>query len=445
MAMPMRTGFDMATDDDLRRYCDTLPQCGHIQEGAFLDWARRIESQGDKPLAWHIKRLMGWGGSEIGALVAEDLGIFDPFTCAHDLVAGKLLQVPPPQTTAAMRRGTLLEPAIAQIFYADYGATPLPEVKAAIEAVSDPAHLWKSANLDDVVEIDGKRFLVDYKAPGDIPNGVAFGYHCQLNHYDALATLTGEAVDGLVLACFDYKKGMVVAFEVEQDANIKTLIDDTGDRYWKMVLDGEIPPYPDHAEREPMSLTEAGKESLRALEKTFLRETLLAGIHTDNAKSIRAEMDAMLKSTGQRLKTAENPFSMLRMQVSERLKGDQIHELLTRQNIDPESIKTATPGSYDAEAMAAHLRSIGHDPAQFLKKTFDADTVNNLIDSLGLERGQYINESIALKMPTAKSKAGQTVAQMKEDAKTLASRASDSVSQASRNRKRKNSPSPALG
>lgn len=392
-----------------------------------MAWAQHVEATGDKSVAWHLRRMDGWGGSEIGTLVGEGLGIYDPFTTAREGVRRKLMIDPPEATTELMRRGTLLEPVIAQMFCSDYGATPLPEVQAAIEAAIDPAHPWKNVSLDGVVEIGGRRYIVDYKAPSEVPAGTPFGYHCQLNQYDDMATIAGERIDGLLLACFDYQHGHVVVLEVEQDANVKALINQAGDQYWGMVLAGEVPGFPERPEREPLALSEAATDRLHTIESKFLAETLLAKTHADNAKSLRADALSLLQSTGQRLMGSDSPFQHLKLQVSEKLRTDEIAELMRRHGQDPAELMVPKPGSYDVDAMLGALVELGQDPAMFEKSVMDADKAHAAITDLGGDRSFFVDETVTLKLPTARSKAGQALEPMKDGAVSAAQTAAEAL------------------
>ena len=102
-------------------------------------------------LAQQLRRLAGFGASEIGILVGEQRGLYSPFSTAREVVARKLLLDPPTPADPHRRRGILLEPLIRETFLRQSGAVRQPEWTQRIATHRPARWPWMQATPDDIV------------------------------------------------------------------------------------------------------------------------------------------------------------------------------------------------------------------------------------------------------------------------------------------------------
>ena len=105
------------------------PQARHLNAERMAAWwqAARALAATDAfgsslTPAQQLRRLAGFGASEIGILVGEQRGLYSPFSTAREVVARKLLLDPPTPANPHQRRGILLEPLIRETFLRQSGA-----------------------------------------------------------------------------------------------------------------------------------------------------------------------------------------------------------------------------------------------------------------------------------------------------------------------------------
>lgn len=67
-----------------------------------------------------------------------------------------------------------------------------------------PPRKWMRYSPDDTVIKDGKRYLIDYKAPGE-PGDVKFRYACQLHQGRMVCEHSGVHIDGMILVQLDWR------------------------------------------------------------------------------------------------------------------------------------------------------------------------------------------------------------------------------------------------
>src|SRR5690625_2513931 len=85
-----------------------LPQAGHLKGDDVTAWLRATLATDPSRINWHIRRAGGFGGSEMGALVAaiqNRSGRMSP----HRIIRQKLLRLPPDRPNVDMRRGLAME------------------------------------------------------------------------------------------------------------------------------------------------------------------------------------------------------------------------------------------------------------------------------------------------------------------------------------------------
>lgn len=189
----------------MRQILEALPQLPVINQADANRWVEGITRYHAPRAAWHAKRLHGIGGSEMGALVSFYRGESSTgFSDAKEIVEGKLMKRLPQFETFHMRRGNALEDLARQAYLKSSSGVVDHQATAALRAAkSIPGYEFMVGNPDEIVLVNGKRYVVDYKVPNTFSDAVEFDYEVQLHHYATLAKLAGVRIDGLVLAKLD--------------------------------------------------------------------------------------------------------------------------------------------------------------------------------------------------------------------------------------------------
>lgn len=263
-----------------------LPQARHLDAERMAAWwqAARALTATDAfgsslTLAQQLRRLAGFGASEIGILVGEQRGLYSPFSTAREVVARKLLLDPPTPANPHQRRGILLEPLIRETFLRQSGAVRQPAWTQRIATHRPARWPWMQATPDDVVELAGRRVLVDYKAPAEPLTEVSLPYACQLHQTGLIAADLGYAVDARVLVAWNHPRGTPEVLVCAHDPALEAEIVAVGTHYWNAyVLQGALPPWPTRAPLalELADLSLAAKADIETLAERWLRLELLA-------------------------------------------------------------------------------------------------------------------------------------------------------------------------
>ena len=266
------------------------PQSEHFNKEVIDNWINKTHSIDGDRISWHVERVFGFGGSEMGGLVDSWLGKRNFRNTALQIVSSKLLLNTPSRAEPAMLRGTIMEDFAQQRFEDKLDKLNkqwkrLEDIQRdVIETKSNPIHPWMRSSLDGLYEIDGDIVIVDFKCPstevmkeyknfstkimdylsvdnktsyGDyfIPNtenrnSSDFDYHVpfrdyiyQLHHYLKDAECKNITVDKVMLAVLDYQEGAEsIIFDIEKDDLISLDIISAGDHYWNnYVLKGLLP------------------------------------------------------------------------------------------------------------------------------------------------------------------------------------------------------------
>lgn len=189
----------------MKQILEALPQLPVIKQADANRWVEGITRHHSKRATWHAKRLHGIGGSEMGALVSFYRGESSSgFNTIKDVVEGKLMIKLPSFETFHMRRGNALEDLARQVFLKkSFGSVDLAAMNAMATASRLKGYEFMVGNPDDIVIINGKRYVVDYKVPNTFSDAIEFDYEVQVHHYATLAKFAGVRIDGLILAKLD--------------------------------------------------------------------------------------------------------------------------------------------------------------------------------------------------------------------------------------------------
>lgn len=233
----------------------TLPQFPHIEPRRIARWVDRVEQIDPGRMPWHVRRLSGIGGSEIGVLVGALRGYFHPHSSATKMARQKLLLDLPEEPNGHMLRGQELEPMARDIYRKQIleifpQAKPRDDIIETLGKFRDEKRPWVIGTPDEVMEVEpGKIWIIDYKCPTKASlaeystSGVPFYYAAQLHHYRYIAQKMGFKIDGLQLASLDYDNWRMDLKPVPFDPVLEADCLFAGDYYWnEHVLKGIVPP-----------------------------------------------------------------------------------------------------------------------------------------------------------------------------------------------------------
>jgi hypothetical protein len=252
------------TREDAVRDLSKLPQAMHIDDFDMHHWLDKIMEYDPERLQWHVRRLGGFGGSEIGTLWMALRDQFHPFHSCTDVVLTKFLKAEPLEPVGNLLRGSMLEDAVMRPLFR-MQMTKRYEAEGKTVRFrddlfglfmnykdKDPELGWLMGSPDEIMEVDGKLIIIDYKAPtsGTIEslkrypkNAAPIYYEAQLHHYTTIAQKVGMAVGGLMLASLDNDKFDFDLRDIPLRADFQQELLDAGTYYWKnYVLTGQIPP-----------------------------------------------------------------------------------------------------------------------------------------------------------------------------------------------------------
>jgi len=382
-----------------------LPQIAHLPLEARNQWLNhqidrlQQESTGSSEhgsslsLTRHIQRLSGFGASEIGVLVGERRGEYSPFTTAREICAAKLLRALPAPPTGPMQRGLALEPHARRLFLHQSSARPLADLRQAVVTHRSHRHPWLLATPDDLITLNGKTLVVDYKSPADPPTAVSLEHACQLHQAALIAEDQGLRIDGLVLVALNLREWTVNSFLVDRDPQLDAEILAAGHHYWRdYVLHGELPPWPQRdAAGRALALADlpaAAKTTLEQGALEYMRLDLLAKQAKALATRARDQLARRAAEYG-----VPDHVAIAPVQVNRTVTWDA--DAITARLPTPAPPELTQP-QWDAEILARQVRELGGDPAPaLLDRALNLDQAaqwliaHHLIPAESLQRVEY--------------------------------------------------------
>ncbi len=187
---------------------------------------------------WLRERRRGIGGSDTPVVV---LGERHPFRTPRQLWEEKTGRSPDVEETPAMRRGTVLEPVVADL-YREVTGRKLRRVNAVLQ---HPEHDWMLGNVDrEIVAArpDDGPGVLEIKCPGlrvfaqCRREGIPDYYQLQMQHYLAV---TGRKWGAF--AVFSAERWDLLHFDVERDDELIELIVERDAAFWELVKSGTPP------------------------------------------------------------------------------------------------------------------------------------------------------------------------------------------------------------
>ena len=315
-----------ATLLQVRKIIDALPQRKFMKDDDIQRWIDDIWQKEPDRIIWHANRLNGWGGSEIGILVADmrmkERNEFSPtyhtFKSANELFKEKLCINTPTrdedENENDIRRGTIGEPwlidRLIDQLKNQYGEENVKIDKDTMAAMggtfTNPEHPWLVGNIDLSLIVNELRLLVDIKWPRAskaeyMAKMTPFTYDCQLKHYELRAEKLNVPIgfDKTVLACFDSDQFSFHLGVVEGDKDLKADIIRAGDHYFnEYLLKGRIPDLP--KSKTPTGNTEMLSSAVNAnLKKVHALKVL--------KKSLDKQIDSLEKEISCEINTLKLP------------------------------------------------------------------------------------------------------------------------------------------
>lgn len=242
---------------------NTLPQARFIDDFDMHHWLDKIQEYDPTRLSWHVRRLRGIGGSEIGSLWMAERGQYHPHQSCVDVVASKFLKSEPQAPEGNLQRGSMMEDPILRVKFREEMVTRYEKQGKTVifrddlfeqfmnYVDPDPQLSWLVGSPDDIMEVDGKLIIVDYKAPtsGTIAALNAYErdeapiyYEAQLHHYSTIGEKLGMDISHTMLASLDYDKFTFDIREVPLRKDFQQELIDAGNNFWhNYVMQGVLP------------------------------------------------------------------------------------------------------------------------------------------------------------------------------------------------------------
>lgn len=417
---------------DIQNLLAALPQAPVINQEHAGRWLEGVMRYHRARAEWHAKRLYGIGGSEMGAVLR---GLNDlkesGFSTFRKVVEQKLMMRLPEYANVHMKRGTILEPLARLAFMYRYKAEQdIAANKGVASARARPGYEWLVGNHDDLVGLNGKRFLVDYKVPSQCDDEIDFDYQVQLHHYDLLCQMAGIKTHGLILAKLDLSpelaNGLVERFPTMSDAQIHEVaqsiakidmpgmrvvglvvdksrsmqldILDAGSAAWNdYVLAGNVPPKPYErlVELDDQRMLEVGRlQQQYAMAKAGIKYL------TEQCTTIEADIESTLD--GVDIADKALPLSLVKVAPKGIDKDAVIEEAKAR---GANSQELSGEPVYSMTALLEEIKRLNGDPEAahlFSEGKLDADKAEGYLKGLGVDLREFSKAGIALRMSIAK-------------------------------------------
>lgn len=393
---------------ELWAICDALPQRAAIDSREAAEWIDYMANVRPKEAVWHMRRASGIGGSEIGGLVRNRWNIRADFEfSAHDWALGKLLKKLPDEGNESTYRGTVMEPVIRQMFYAQCSAERLPaefdRLKNAVGSLNwmrySPDELCRFRHPFPLV-VDRQRhqlygrYLADYKAPTAVEasDDISFQYAAQMNQGAILCEEQGIEVDGLLLVQFDYRKCELHLNALPVDRELCQEIRETGEHYWGEVMQGRVPRY---VVKEQRTLT----DDLRAAALPLVqRLAMLSGVAkkvNEEAEAVKQSLNGLLDLSNRRMGAEKLTFpEVMSCSATPVIDEDRLAERLPAEVIEAcrYASNAKAKNELDPDAVASALNAAGVDISTVLRRKLDPAKVHQALADRDIDPSLVITE-----------------------------------------------------
>ena len=413
----MHTGKQDVTElrRQVRVKVDALPQRDLIEEHDARFWSEEVVERYGQLALWHATRAGGFGGSQIGALVRNSLGLRADHSSAHDIVEGALLRRLPDEPNGHMQRGVWMEPHHREMFYVKWGARR-DEAGFKLLSESTGVRSWMRYSPDELCFMSGAvlgmpgdrlvRILGDFKAPTEA-RGVNFEYQCQLAMGNSICRHVGLKVDALMLSQIDWANWELRDEWVDSSEELEGHIVAAGDYYWnEFVMKGQVPPYV----RKP--LLDPAADAVQSLAGPLTQLARMKSLGGFVEKKI-AELEEQIKPKLAELRFGDAKLAMggMSYSASQVIDMDKARDLLPLQVLQELPLNKKSTKRYDEDKLVKALRQAapGTDLKAFLKPdNLDAEAVREALAAAGADPDAVVTEKITGRVD--KGIAEQTVA-----------------------------------
>lgn len=385
----------------LRSMIDELPQSDYLDTARVNRWLARVLDIEPQRVEWHIKRLGGLGGSEMGAVVAPSQGEYNPFKLPKDVFADKLMLTVPEHPSGDIKRGVFMEPVIQARFLESFGARSMTEHLEKFPAFSDPAHPWLVGNPDDIVMIGNKVYLVDYKSPREVVD-VLFDYEVQLHHYTAIATKLGIQIDGLLLVAWDYVAWDCSVKHVELKPELMNVIIEEGDRLWFEHILENKPPF---AVKKPKIELKNEVDPASYELRTLIEQASLLSVVSNNAAEQVKEVKAKIADlvSNRHIGDAKLVYGVVNVTTKDAVDEDKMALLMQKHMINPSDVMKQ--GNINLDILVAKAMEKGVDIDECREMVIDNELAADKLWEVGVSPEEFTDASVSVAL--ARSKKGE--------------------------------------
>lgn len=416
----------------MQKILRSLPQLSVIQQADAVRWIEGITSHHSKRAEWHARRLMGIGGSEMGAVVSFYRGErHSGFQSVKEIVEGKLMKRLPQFENSHMRRGNALEALAREVYLRRYGAVIDHDATAIFLAARKAAGFeFMVGNTDQIVIRNGKRILVDYKVPNTYSDIVDFDYEVQLHHYATMAKIAGIRIEGLELVKLDLPPQMtehltrsvesisperlgqlatsiaridvpgcrVVSLPVELKTSLQAELLAAGKDLWNdFVLKGVVPiPF----QNGKLELDKKVELELARYQQQYLMAK--SGIsHLETVfKKAQGSIESLLKEVDYEGKSL--PLSVVKVQPNKLDETKIIDEALALGAHENDLLKDCR--DYSVQALLEEIHKLGGqvDLDHLFNRTLDAGKASAFLREKGVDLSAFRKEGMSIALSTKK-------------------------------------------
>lgn len=413
----------------------------HTPQAAMLDrvdiarWIEGVRRYQSARADWHVRRLHGLGGSEIGAVLRHFLNNGESgHQSITQVVESKLLKRLPTYENHHMKRGTALEDLARLAFRFKYGA----ELDAqAMQAMNGPAlkhgATWLVGNPDDLVLMRGRRFLVDYKVPNVFSENIDFDYDCQLHHYKLVAQMRNIQVDGLICAKLDIAPELaqslvakidkmsredliemakmiaktdvpglrIVGLGLEMSRDRQCEILAYGAECWEgMVLQGVVPT---PVKQQLIDLDDAGLKNIAKYQQQYALAK--AGIKQldEIASTAAAKMSQHLK--GVDITTRAMPMTLVKVEPEKGFDSEALIAEALQRGADKSELVDQDKRKYSIPALIEEIKRLKGDaeaPSLFEPGAPDAAIARDYLEQAGVDVSPFAKSGLRIGISTKK-------------------------------------------
>lgn len=401
----------------------TLPQAKLISDERKMMWIEQVLSFEPQRILWHIKRLSGIGGSEIGTVLAPFVNEYDRFNQPRDIFMDKMMITLPQPPNGHMRRGTELEDRIRDEFRKKFQLQPNTEALALLEKFRDPKHPWRVGNPDDYGLIGKYNWMIDYKCP--MPGfaekyesyGISFGYQAQLHHYTKMARDNGIKVDGLLLCSWDMENWCPDVRPVEMRKDWFRLMDEAGDWMWNdCIMRNQMPEH--HYEKpELISGDDEIDNQLRKHLEQFAMVNLLANKGYSMREDIKKKIAALLENRPMGNKKMAHDI----MNITSTSEFDENKALVALAGFGLKSEDFTRPSKLNTALVLEEVKKAELNIEHCYEAEFDVELITNTLIDKGMHAAQFHSDNFKLEVTrSAKAELRERVDHVKNMAEEVA-------------------------